>query len=92
MLRKLSRYCHDFIFHCQQSFAITKEDKESCFDIFFNYQHFPRGYCASRPSNRRSFSEPTNARDENFITRRGCMIIVNICELILARQPEHGLN
>ena len=33
MLKKLSRNCHDFMLHCQQSKAITKEDRESCFDI-----------------------------------------------------------
>ena len=40
MLRKLSRNCHDFILHCRKSPTITKEDKESCFDIFLRFTSF----------------------------------------------------
>lgn len=40
MLKKLSQNCHDFILHCRQSPAITREDKESCFDIFLRITTF----------------------------------------------------
>ncbi|KFY18119.1 hypothetical protein V492_00130 [Pseudogymnoascus sp. VKM F-4246] len=40
MLQKISRNCHDFILHCRQSPVVTKEDKESCFDIFLRITTF----------------------------------------------------
>lgn len=40
MLKKLGRNCHDFILHCRKSPTITKEDKESCFDIFLRIVTF----------------------------------------------------
>jgi hypothetical protein len=40
MIKKLSRNCHDFILHCRRGSAVTKEDKESCFEIFLRITTF----------------------------------------------------
>ncbi|KAA8645136.1 uncharacterized protein ATNIH1004_009353 [Aspergillus tanneri] len=40
MLKKQGRNRHDFILHCRKSPAVTKEDKESSFDIFLRIVTF----------------------------------------------------
>lgn len=95
MLKKLSRNCHDFIVHCQLSSAVTKEDKESCFDIFLTITTFLADVVQFLRQADNDFSELTYARGENSTLRKHCMIIANICELILERQADtipHGLN
>ena len=92
MLKKLSRNCHDFILHCQQSSNVTKEDKESCFDIFLIITTFFADVVQFLRQADNDFSELTYTRGENSISREHC---ANICELTLARQAgiiPHGLN
>ncbi len=67
MLKKLSRNCHDFILHCQQSFAVTKEDKESCFDIFSTMTSFLADVVQILRQADDDFSQLTYARGETFI-------------------------
>jgi hypothetical protein len=95
MPKKLSRNCHDFILHCQQSPAITKEDKESCFDIFLIIAMFLANVVQFLRQEDDDFLELAYSRGENSTSRTRCIIIANICELILARQAgtiPHGLN
>lgn len=95
MLKKLSRKCHDFILHCRQSPAVTKEDKESCFDIFLTITTLLADVVQFLRQAEDDLLELTYARGENYTSRKRYMIIANICELILATQADtipHGLN
>lgn len=96
MLKKLSRNCHDFILHCQQSPTITKEDKDSCFDIFITITTFLADFVQFLRRADDDFWEPTYARGVKSTLRKRCTIIItNIGKLILERQAGtilHGLN
>lgn len=65
MLKKLSRNCHYFILHCRQSPAVTKEDKESCFDIFLTITTFLADVVQFLRQEEDDFSELTFARGED---------------------------
>lgn len=95
MLKKLSRNCHDFILHCRQSPAITKEDKESCFDIFLRITTFLVEVVQFLRQADDDFSELTQASGESSSSKYCCIIIANIWRLILERQAAaipHGLS
>lgn len=95
MIKKLSRNCHDFIVHCRLSSTVTKEDKESCFDILLTITTFLADVVQFLRQADDDFSELTNIRGENFPSRKHFMITTNNCELIQARQAgtiPHGLN
>jgi hypothetical protein len=81
MLKKLSRNCHDFMLHCQQNFAINKEDKESCFDICVTITTFLADVVQFLRQADDDFSELPSPHGENSISKNRCMIIASICEL-----------
>ena len=86
MLKKLSRNCHDFILHCQKSSAVTKEDRESCFDIFLIITTFFADAVQFLRQADDDFSELTHARGGDSISREQRLMIANVGELTLARQ------
>lgn len=94
MLKKLSRNCHDFILHCQQSSAVTKEDKESCFDIFLTITSFLADVVQILRQADDDFSELTYARGENSTLKKR-IFVAKFCDLLIARQvgvSSHGRN
>lgn len=69
MLQKLSRNCHDFILHYRQSPVVTKEDKESCFDIFLRITTFLADVVQFLRQADDDVSELTYASGENSTSR-----------------------